>query len=144
MSIAHEWDLPSRALRGLSVRERRQFWDGFEVAAATPYEKGNGFSRWRAVPNTELNLALYVTNRSVGLFVRGLRGVPLSETRRLLGPHARRLEAALGAQLDDEVPLLLRLPLAMTDPNSWPAAWSWLREAEAEYLAVLAGVFRED
>ncbi|MBX3531039.1 MAG: hypothetical protein KF849_10555 [Rhizobiaceae bacterium] len=139
MNTTHEWDLPGRALRGLSARERRLFWDGFEAAArAAPYEKGNGFSRWRAVPATELNLALYITNRSVGLFVRGLRGVPLSETRRLLGPCARALEAALSARLDDEVPLLRRHPLAATDPAAWPGAWAWLRAAEAEYLGVLS------
>lgn len=145
MSVAHEWDLPSRALRGLSARERRQFWDGFEAAAhGAPYEKGNGFSRWRAVPATELNLALYITNRSVGLFVRGLRGVPLSETRHLLAPRAQVLEAALAARLDDEVPLLRRHPLAATDPATWSGAWAWLRAAEAEYLVVLAREYPRD
>jgi hypothetical protein len=145
MSVTHEWDLPGRALRGLSARERRLFWDGFEASApGAPYEKGNGFSRWRAVPKSELNLALYLTNRSVGVFVRGVRGVPLSETRRLLAPRRGALEAALSARLDDEVPLLRRHANATTDPATWDGAWAWLREAEAEFLDVLTRLRPQD
>lgn len=139
MNARHEWDLPDVPFRGLSTAERQRFWQGFELQNdGRRHEKGNGFSRWRAVPGTELlNIALYITNRSVGLFVRGLRGVPLSATRALLGPRAFELETALHARLDDEVPLLRRLPLVTTDLSTWPAAYDWLQENEADYLAAL-------
>lgn len=137
-ATAHEWDLPLIGLRGLSARERQLFWRGFEAGRrGAPYEKGNGFSRWRPVPASELNIALYITNRSVGLFVRGLRGIPLSATRILLASRKAELETALRARLDDEVPLLRRLPLATTDSSTWPRAYEWLRDSEEDFLATL-------
>ncbi|WP_342363679.1 hypothetical protein [Terrarubrum flagellatum] len=136
--VVHEWDLPRIGLRGLSARDRQLFWQGFEKGRrGAPYVKGNGFSRWRPVAGTELNIALYITNRSVGLFVRGLRGVPLSATRVLLGPRKAELETRLAARLDDEVPLLRRLPLASTDTSTWARAYEWLRDAEEDFLAAL-------
>ena len=90
------------------------------------------------VPGTELNLSLYITNHSVGLFVRGRRGTPLSATRAGLQPRASELERALGAEIHAEAPLLRNMLLATTDPSSWSRGYEWLRESEAEYLAVLA------
>lgn len=135
----NEWDLPEIGLRRLSAADMRRFWELF--AAARPdvrYGWGNVYSRWRAVPGTEFNLSLYITNRSVGLFVRGLRGVPLSATRVALAPGARRLERVLRAALDDEAPLLRSLRVVTTDPSAWQAAHEWLGACEAEYLAALA------
>jgi hypothetical protein len=137
-SAVNEWDLPEIGLRGLSARERKTFWDGFiAFRPGTGYAWGNTFSRWRVVPGTEFNLSLYITNRGVGLFVRGVRGTPLSETRARLAPRKFELELALSAALDDECPLLKNLPLATTDPSTWGRAYRWLRASEAEYLAAL-------
>jgi hypothetical protein len=138
-TIRHEWDLPDIGLRRLSALDMRRFWDGF--VAMRPdirYRWGNVYSRWRAVPGTEFNLSLYITNHSVGLFVRGPRGMPLSGTRATLQPRASELERALGAELHAEAPLLRNLPLATTDPSTWSRAYEWLQASEAEYLAVLA------
>jgi hypothetical protein len=72
--VVNEWDLPEIGLRGLSARDRKMFWDGFvALRPEIGYRWGNTFARWRAVPGTEFNLSLYITNRSVGLFVRGVR-----------------------------------------------------------------------
>jgi hypothetical protein len=135
----HEWDLPEIGLRGLSHRDRKMFWDGF--IAQRPevvYAWGNTFSRWRAVPGSEFNLSLYITNRGVGLFVRGVRGTPLLATRASLEPRRKELERRLRAALDDECPLLRNLPLATTDPSTWGLAHDWLRQSEADYLKALA------
>jgi hypothetical protein len=135
----NEWDLPEIGLRGLTARDRKMFWDGF--VARRPeigYRWGNTFSRWRAVPGTEFNLSLYITNRGVGLFVRGVRGTPLSATRARLEPRKNELELALGAAVDDECPLLRNLPLTTTDPSTWGRAHEWLRQSEADYLRALA------
>lgn len=125
-------------MRGLSARDRSLFWEGF--VATRPgvyYAKGNNFSRWRAVPGTGLNIALYITNRSVGLFVRGARGVPLSATRADLESRAAALEKRLGASLRDEAPLLRNFRLPATDTSCWPMAYDWLADNEADYLKVL-------
>lgn len=129
---------PEASLRGLSTRDRSVFWEGFVATRpGVDYAKGNNFSRWRAVPGTGLNIALYITNRSVGLFVRGPRGVPLSATRVDLRARTAELESALGARLDDEAPLLRNFRLPATDTSCWPMAYDWLRDNEAEYMAVL-------
>jgi hypothetical protein len=135
----NEWDLPEIGLRRLSAADMRRFWDIY--LAAKPdirYGWGNVFSRWRAVPGTELNLSLYITNRSVGLFVRGRRGMPLSATRVELAPRAAELERMLGARIDDEAPLLRKLRLTTNDPSTWQGGHEWLRASEADYLAALA------
>lgn len=138
-TIRHEWNLPEIGLRRLSALDMRRFWDGFiAIRPGIRYGWGNVYSRWRAVPGTELNLSLYITNHSIGLFVRGQRGTPLSATRAGLQPRARELERALGAEVHAEAPLLRNMPLATTDPSSWSRGYEWLRESEAEYLAVLA------
>lgn len=137
-TVRNEWDLPEIGLRRLSQADMRRFWDIF--VAARPdvrYQWGNVFARWRAVPDTDLNLSLYITNHSVGLFVRGLRGVPRAATCAALEPRRRELERALRARLGDECPLLRNFPLTTTDPSTWARAHEWLRAAEAEYLAVL-------
>jgi hypothetical protein len=141
----NEWDLPEIGLRGLNGRDRKLFWDGFtHLRPEIKYGWGNTFSRWRVVPGTEFNLSLYITNRSVGLFVRGVRGTPLSETRVRLEPRRRELELALDAAIDDECPLLRNLRLTTTDPSTWSGAYEWLRQSEAEYLGVLASDLRDE
>jgi hypothetical protein len=137
-SAINEWDLPEIGLRGLSHGDRKQFWNGFvALSPANTYQWGNTFSRWRIVPGTEFNLSLYITNRSVGLFVRGVRGTPLAETRARLSPRKLKLEFALKAAIDDECPLLRNLPLATTDPATWRRAYAWLKASEADFLAAL-------
>jgi hypothetical protein len=141
----NEWDLPEIGLRGLNGRDRKLFWDGFTALRPDiKYGWGNTFSRWRIVPGTEFNLSLYITNRSVGLFVRGVRGTPLSETRVRLEPRRRELEPALAASIDDECPLLRNLRLTTTDPSTWSGAYDWLRQSEADYLRVLASDLLEE
>ena len=116
----NEWDLPEIGLRGLTARDRKMFWDGFvALRPEIGYRWGNTFSRWRVVPGTEFNLSLYITNRSVGLFVRGVRGTPLSATRARTraaqegtraGPECgarRRVSAAPQPATGDDRPLNL-------------------------------------
>ena len=123
----------------------RRFWDIY--LAASPeirYGWGNVYSRWRAVPGTEFNLSLYITNRSVGLFVRGRRGMPLSATRTELAPRRLELERVLDAALDDECPLLRNLRLATSYTSTWRGEHDWLRASEADYLAALTAVLSRE
>ncbi|HTV68819.1 MAG TPA: hypothetical protein VMF90_09810 [Rhizobiaceae bacterium] len=137
-SLVNEWDLPEIGLRGLSGADRKRFWDGFVATRpGVVYAWGNTFSRWRVVPDTEFNLSLYITNRSIGLFVRGVRGIPRAETCARLSPRKLELETALNAQINDECPLLRNFPLTTTNPGTWNTAYEWLEANEAEYLAVL-------
>jgi len=134
-----EWDLPSIGLRKLSALDRKRFWTLYQDSRpGIAYRWGNTFSRWREVQGANLNVSLYVTNHSVGLFVRGDRGASLKAIRLLLAPRAGELERKLGARLDAEAPLLRSLRLATTDPTTWERAHEWLASHEDEYLLVLA------
>jgi hypothetical protein len=129
-------------LRRLSVRECDEFWAGYAgLRPGLRLLRGNHYSRWRAVAGTDLFIALYLTNRSVGMFVRGERGLSLKGASRFLSLHEPRLSAALGVEpLADGCPYLSRLPNATTDRTTWPAAREWLLEREAFYHDTLARI----
>jgi hypothetical protein len=103
--------------------------------------RGNAYSRWRAVAGTDIFIALYLANRSVGLFVRGERGLSLKGASRKLDLHEPRLSRTLGILPQSQgCPYLSRLVLATTDVAQWPRARQWLLEREAFYHAALARI----
>jgi len=119
-------------------QDRRRFWDGFAARfPALPLSWGNTYARWRNVPATELVLSLCVTDSSVGVFVRGGRGMPTRETAARLPEFS--LALALGVPLGNpEFPLAR--PLDPGDASSWPDCYDWLYETSERYIAILASV----
>ena len=70
----NEWDIARGGLRSVSSAEIKTFWNGYIARRKdVRIEHGSLYSRWRQVAD-DLVLSLYLTNRSVGLFVRGQRG----------------------------------------------------------------------
>lgn len=118
------------------------FWEGY--AALRPglrLLRGNRYSRWRGVAGTDIFISVYLTNRSVGLFVRGERGLSLKGAARKLGPYRRRLGPALGvADSNGGYPYLDQLPFVTNDPATWPRAHRWLFKREVFYHRVLARI----
>jgi len=137
----HEWDLPEIGLRRLGSQDIQLFWKRFAAAHGPGLSHGSLYSRWRVV-NDETVISLYLTNHSVGLFVRGHRGEPYSATARRLSAYEPELGTALGAALRGDYPLcyLTDRPTAMTDTKAWGAAFDWLRAAESRYETVLRKV----
>lgn len=133
---------PPGGLRKLSVRDCDAFWNLYaERRPGLRLLRGNHYSRWRSVAGADIFIALYLTNRSVGLFVRGERGLSLKGALRLLSLHEPRLSRALGvAPFEEGCPYLSKLPNATTDPATWPAAQQWLLEREAFYHDTLARI----
>jgi hypothetical protein len=69
-----EWDIARGGLRSISAPEIKTFWNGYIAHRKdASIEHGSLYSRWRRVAD-DLVISLYLTNRSVGLFVRGQRG----------------------------------------------------------------------
>jgi hypothetical protein len=135
-----EWDIARHGLRSISSPEIKSFWDGYIARRRpVPIEHGSLYSRWRLVAD-DLAISLYLTNRSVGLFVRGRRGERYATTATRLSVHEPRLGDALGASLRGYVGCcyLRNLPLPVTDPASWPQGYAWLEEQEEFYYRVLA------
>lgn len=136
-----EWDIARRGLRSISSPEIKAFWDGYIAhRRPVPIEHGSLYSRWRRVSD-DLVISLYLTNRSVGLFVRGQRGERYRTTLNRLSGYEPQLGEALGASLSGYVGCcyLMNLPLPVTDPGSWPQAYAWLEEQEEFYHRVLSG-----
>lgn len=134
-----EWDISHRGLRSLSSPEIKRFWDGY-VAFRKPVEivHGSLWSRWRRVAD-DLVISLYLTNRSVGLFVRGQRGEGYRTTLTRLSGFEPELGIALGASLGgyEGCCYLTNFPLPVTDLEYWPRGHEWLEEREEHYFAVL-------
>ena len=134
-----EWDF-ARGLRSLSSVEIKAFWDGY-IARRTGVRivHGSLYSRWRHVAD-DLVISLYLTNRSVGLFVRGQRGERWATTANRLEAYEPDLGLALGASLRGYPGCcyLSNLPLAVTDPGTWPRGYAMLEEREEVYHRVLS------
>lgn len=135
-----EWDIARRGLRSISSPEIKAFWNGYIAHRhPVPIERGSLYSRWRQVSD-DLVISLYLTNRSVGLFVRGQRGERYRTTLNRLSAHEPELGEALGASLRgyEGCCYLTNLPLAVTDPKSWPQAYAWLEKQDERYYRVLS------
>ncbi|MEX0956141.1 MAG: hypothetical protein WDZ83_13120 [Rhizobiaceae bacterium] len=135
-----EWDIARGRFRSISAAEIKTFWNGYVARRQdVRIDHGSLYSRWRQVAD-DLVISLYLTNRSVGLFVRGARGERHATTKHRLSAYEPGLGLALGASLSgvDGCCYLSRLPLPMTDPECWPQAHEWLAEREAFYHRVLS------
>jgi hypothetical protein len=142
MAADTEVDPIERGLRRLSVAECNSFWQAYEALRPNlKLARGNHWSRWRAVAGADLFIAVYLTNRSVGLFVRGERGLSLKGALRRLDLYEPRLSRALGvATVSHGCPYLDRLPLATNDRDSWPEGHRWLIGREQFYHDTLARI----
>jgi hypothetical protein len=135
-----EWDIARSGLRSISSPEIKKFWNGYIARRnPAPIEHGSLYSRWRRVAD-DLVISLYLTNRSVGLFVRGERGERWATTVNRLSAYEPALGEALGASLRgyEGCCYLRNFPLPITDPASWPRGYEWLEEQEDFYHRVLS------
>jgi hypothetical protein len=139
-----EWDLPKIGLRRLGAQDIQAFWQQFAARHGPGLSHGSLYSRWRIV-NEDTVISLYLTNHSVGLFVRGQRGEPFSATVRRFEACEPGLGAALGVPLRGDHPLcyLTGRPSAMTETEVWPPAFAWLTSAARRYEAVLRTILAE-
>jgi hypothetical protein len=119
---------------------RRAYFEAFVARFPTlSLRWGNTFSRWRDVPGTELVLAYYITNHSVGLFVRGQRGTPVRDTAATLPLYS--LELALGVPVGNpDFPLVSMYRFDPAARAAWPKSQLWLHEAGERYVAALAEI----
>ena len=136
------WDIERSGLRSLSSPEIKRFWDGY-VAFRKPVEivHGSLWSRWRHVSD-DLVISIYLTNRSVGMFVRGQRGEGYRTTLHRLSAFEPGLGNALDASLAgyEGCCYLSNFRLPVTDPSCWPQAYAWLAAREEEFHRILSRI----
>jgi hypothetical protein len=125
--------------------QRRAFWDhyGSRYPAVAGYSRvGGGAAIWRPIPGTGLVISQFVSKTTVGVFVRGERGVDgLAVSPRLL-EHAETLSSALGVEVGTSLyPLMKIEDISISDPADWDKAADWLHGESERYAAILADVF---
>jgi hypothetical protein len=138
-SELNEWDIARTGLRSISSPEIKRFWNGYIARRQDGLiEHGSLYSRWRRVAD-DLVISLYLTNRSVGMFVRGLRGERYASTVNRQSAYEPPLGEALGASLRgyEGCCYLSNFPLPVTAPASWPQGYDWLEDREEHYFGVL-------
>ena len=140
------WDRSVRATVGDTSelgRFRREFWtsyakrypnDGVPVGYAAS-------SFWVWIESAELNLSLYVAQRSVGVWVRGRRGESSEEVRKRVQAWQQDLRAQLGVEIGEETSwgsyANSHYEIDSNDPGNWPAMADWLHNKIADYRRVL-------
>jgi hypothetical protein len=123
-----------------SDRERRAYFGAFSARFPDlTLRWGNTFSRWRDVPGTELIVAYYITNHSVGVAIRGQRGIPNRDTAARLPVFS--LETALGVPLGTpEYPFVSAYRFDPDARAAWPKSHVWLNDAGNRYVDVVAKI----
>lgn len=122
---------------------RRSFWTRYTQRHPGEGKPDAASNRWRTIADVALILSLYVTTDRVGLFVRGLRGVPAAATEARLAPHAETLSKTLDAafnQGSENFFFLKRLMIDNNDQNNWDRAADWLKSEADRYEAALKDV----
>jgi hypothetical protein len=99
--------------------------------------------RWLPVPGTGLYVSQYIANDRVGVFLRGDRGVPASQTAESLGVHSDVLAAQLGAEIGPgqrQSFFPARRVFATADRANWDEMCDWLHREGDRYVRIVAAV----
>lgn len=97
------------------------------------------YARWRAIDQSDLVVSQYVTDRSVGVFLRGPKGEGWRTTAARLDPVAAILSAALDARMGRAFLFPTRVALDTADDRNWLEMADWLHREADRYVAALIG-----
>jgi hypothetical protein len=128
---------------------RKAFWEHYLLQYPEDGRDGvaGAYSnRWRTVRPAGLVISYYWSVKSVGLFVRGLRGMDSHAVFDILAPHQQLIEEKLGVRMgseDSEVFLGLELFADTKDPAEWDRLARWLHDKTAHYESVLRELAEE-
>jgi hypothetical protein len=124
---------------------RRDFWSFFVDRFPGELESGRPTklsSRWHLVEGRDLNVALYLSDFGVSVFVRGPRAEPIAKTPRRLEPYRTKLEAEFRtamlhtAENADGI-FIFRADGELRDKANWPWMAEWLMKHAKEWEANL-------
>jgi hypothetical protein len=122
---------------------RKAFWthyvDRFPDEQAR-YPADAAASRWRSLDDIELNLSLYLSKTSVGLFVRGARGVSPEAVYVLLQPHAAQLTERLGVEMGSKYLFSQSYRADAMNTANWNELSDWLHSTADTYEMTLRDI----
>jgi hypothetical protein len=128
--------------RGALGEFRKSFWtyllDRHPAERASGAADGNS-SRWRP-PVGDFVVSQYLAQNSIGLFIRGVRGVSSEQTAAELDPYRERLSARLGPTAEGNHTFVKTLRIDANDRANWDQMADWLHEQAENYVAALKEV----
>jgi len=140
-----ERQLQSAAKERQSVSEvgefRRKFWTSYleKYPEELHYGPANANSnRWRTVIEADVIVSTYIAKRSVGLFVRGHRGVDQKEVNNQLEPFMEELIRKTGGRISSDGSIGSFWVVDTANESNWDEMAEWLYQKSSTYSKALS------
>ena len=140
-SIAKE----TQSLSGVG-EVRKKFWTYYleKYPEEGQYGPANRSSnRWRPVIEAELVVSSYISKGSVGLFVRGLRGVDQKEVWNQIEPFTEELIRKTGGSITSDGSFHDFWPIDTSNESNWDEMADWLYQKSRTYENALSEMGQE-
>ncbi|HIM11508.1 TPA: hypothetical protein EYM26_11965 [Candidatus Poribacteria bacterium] len=125
---------------------RKKFWTYYleKYPEEGQYGPANGSSnRWRPVIEAELVVSSYISKGSVGLFVRGLRGVDQKEVWNQIEPFTEELIRKTGGSITSDGSFHDFWRIDTSNESNWDEMADWLYQKSRTYENALSGMGQE-
>ena len=125
---------------------RKKFWTYYleKYPEEGQYGPANGSSnRWRPVIGAELVVSSYISKGSVGLFVRGLRGVDQKEVWNQIEPFTEELIRKTGGSITSDGSFHDFWPIDTSNESNWDEMADWLYQKSRTYENALSEMGQE-
>ena len=99
---------------------------GQRVGTGQSYSANGSSNRWRTVTEADLVVSSYMAKRSVGLFVRGLRGVDQKEVWNQIEPFTEELIRRTGGSITSDGSICEFLRIDTSNESNWGEMTDWL------------------
>lgn len=129
---------------------RQRFWqkyvEKYPDAGTDRGGGGHGSSRWRTVPDSDLIISRWVGEGSVGVFIRGERGVHTPDVYEQLSEHADLLERKLGVSLGENewYPFIDEQDFDVSIDAQANRAIEWLEQQTCHFVKVIQQYSKEN
>ncbi len=125
---------------------RKKFWTYYleKYPEEGQYGPANGSSnRWRPVIEAELVVSSYISKRSVGLFVRGHRGVDQKEVWDQIEPFTEELIRKTGGSITSDGSFHDFWRIDTSNESNWDEMADWLYQKSRTYENALSEMGQE-
>ena len=125
---------------------RKKFWTYYleKYPEEGQYGPANGSSnRWRPVIESELVVSSYSSKGSVGLFVRGHRGVDQKEVWNQIEPFTEELIRKTGGAITSDGSFHDFWPIDTSNESNWDEMADWLYQKSRTYENALSEMGQE-
>ena len=125
---------------------RKKFWTYYleKYPEEGQYGPANGSSnRWRPVIEAELVVSSYISKGSVGLFVRGLRGVDQKEVWNQIEPFTEELIRKTGGSITSDGSFHDFWRIDTSNESNWDEMADWIYQKSRTYENALSEMGQE-